>query len=266
MLPFVSFLLNVSTFPSLFWSDATFPLPLLLTASAACAFHLGLALASGHLSGSCVLCACGVFVSRCDSLSVSLSCSLFISLLVCFSIFISVMPICLSDSMLRRHAYLSFLFSVSLPVVSFLVSFLVASVWMYCFSFSAEGHMLLFCLHMVCVCFCCSALRCLSSAGAAGVAVLRVSVSAAGRVFPGVCVRLVSMRFYEKSLRVFDLPEMQTAPLDKLYITVAHLTKRLNAIARAAHATPTADGGTSGRSGKAQTIQGVHTPQTQQYC
>ncbi|OEH75009.1 hypothetical protein cyc_03676 [Cyclospora cayetanensis] len=36
-------------------------------------------------------------------------------------------------------------------------------------------------------------------------------------------------------LRVFDLPEMQTAPLDKLYITVAHLTKRLNAIAQAAN-------------------------------
>lgn len=57
-----------------------------------------------------------------------------------------------------------------------------------------------------------------------------------GRVFPGVCVRLVSSSFYNKCLRVFDLPEMQTAPLDKLYITVAHLTKRLNAIAKAAHA------------------------------
>ncbi|XP_026192372.1 uncharacterized protein LOC34620335 [Cyclospora cayetanensis] len=56
-----------------------------------------------------------------------------------------------------------------------------------------------------------------------------------GRVFPGVCIRLVTSSFYQNCLRVFDLPEMQTAPLDKLYITVAHLTKRLNAIAQAAN-------------------------------
>lgn len=57
----------------------------------------------------------------------------------------------------------------------------------------------------------------------------------AGRVFPGLCIRLVSSSFYKSCLRVFDLPEMQTAPLDKLYITVAHLTKQLNAVALAAN-------------------------------
>ncbi|PFH36294.1 hypothetical protein BESB_044860 [Besnoitia besnoiti] len=52
-----------------------------------------------------------------------------------------------------------------------------------------------------------------------------------GRVFPGLSIRLVSRQFYERCMRRFDPPEMQTAPLEKLYLTVKHLTHRLNRLA-----------------------------------
>nr|PIL97519.1 helicase associated domain (ha2) protein [Toxoplasma gondii COUG] len=52
-----------------------------------------------------------------------------------------------------------------------------------------------------------------------------------GRVFPGLSIRLVSRQFYERCMRRFDPPEMQTAPLEKLYLTVKHLTHSLNRLA-----------------------------------
>ncbi|KEP64132.1 UNVERIFIED_CONTAM: helicase associated domain (ha2) protein [Hammondia hammondi] len=52
-----------------------------------------------------------------------------------------------------------------------------------------------------------------------------------GRVFPGLSIRLVSRQFYERCMRRFDPPEMQTAPLEKLYLTVKHLTHSLNCLA-----------------------------------
>ncbi|PHJ18936.1 helicase associated domain protein [Cystoisospora suis] len=52
-----------------------------------------------------------------------------------------------------------------------------------------------------------------------------------GRVFPGLSIRLVSRQFYEKCMRRFDPPEMQTAPLEKLYLDVKHLADQLNRLA-----------------------------------
>ncbi|CEM27081.1 unnamed protein product [Vitrella brassicaformis CCMP3155] len=50
-----------------------------------------------------------------------------------------------------------------------------------------------------------------------------------GRVFPGVAIRLVSDKFYHNCMSKFDPPEMEVAPLEKLYLQVKHLAVKLNA-------------------------------------
>ncbi|CAE8718243.1 unnamed protein product, partial [Polarella glacialis] len=48
-----------------------------------------------------------------------------------------------------------------------------------------------------------------------------------GRVFEGICIRLFTKQFYENYMVEFDPPEMSTAPLEKLYVNVKHLSSKL---------------------------------------
>ncbi|CAE7223050.1 unnamed protein product, partial [Symbiodinium pilosum] len=48
-----------------------------------------------------------------------------------------------------------------------------------------------------------------------------------GRVFEGVNIRLYTKQFFESYMDEFDPPEMQTAPLEKLYVNVKHLSAKL---------------------------------------
>jgi len=48
-----------------------------------------------------------------------------------------------------------------------------------------------------------------------------------GRVFDGVNIRLFTRWFHDNYLLEFDPPEMQTAPLEKLYVNVKHLSCKL---------------------------------------
>eukprot|EP00931_Biecheleriopsis_adriatica_P048937 TRINITY_DN2828_c0_g2_i1.p1 TRINITY_DN2828_c0_g2~~TRINITY_DN2828_c0_g2_i1.p1 ORF type:complete len:2336 (+),score=540.50 TRINITY_DN2828_c0_g2_i1:45-7052(+) len=48
-----------------------------------------------------------------------------------------------------------------------------------------------------------------------------------GRVFEGVNIRLFTKQFFDTYMHEFDPPEMQTAPLDKLYVNVKHLSAKL---------------------------------------
>merc|ERR1711970_1015334 len=48
-----------------------------------------------------------------------------------------------------------------------------------------------------------------------------------GRVFEGVCIRLFTKSFYDNDMPEFDPPEMLTAPLDKLFVNVKHLSGKL---------------------------------------
>lgn len=50
-----------------------------------------------------------------------------------------------------------------------------------------------------------------------------------GRVFEGVNIRLYTKQFFESYMDEFDPPEMQTAPLEKLYVNVKHLSAKLPA-------------------------------------
>ena len=49
----------------------------------------------------------------------------------------------------------------------------------------------------------------------------------AGRLFPGVNIRLYTQRFYENRMRDFDQAEIETAPLEKIYVQVKALSDRL---------------------------------------
>ena len=48
-----------------------------------------------------------------------------------------------------------------------------------------------------------------------------------GRVFEGICIRLVSKRFFDEVMPEFDLPDMQTSPLTKLYLQAKVISERL---------------------------------------
>eukprot|EP00434_Breviolum_minutum_P033738 symbB.v1.2.029856.t1/scaffold3312.1/size59238/1 len=50
-----------------------------------------------------------------------------------------------------------------------------------------------------------------------------------GRVFEGVNIRLYTKQFFDSYMDEFDPPEMQTAPLEKLYVNVKHLSAKLPA-------------------------------------
>ena len=45
--------------------------------------------------------------------------------------------------------------------------------------------------------------------------------------FAGTCIRLYTKSFFDKYLDEFDPSEMQTAPLEKLYVNVKHLSMKL---------------------------------------
>ncbi|CAJ1328822.1 unnamed protein product [Effrenium voratum] len=49
----------------------------------------------------------------------------------------------------------------------------------------------------------------------------------AGRVFPGVSIRLVPRSFYTQHMTQYDAPEIEQAPLEKLYLNVKQLSQRL---------------------------------------
>ena len=49
----------------------------------------------------------------------------------------------------------------------------------------------------------------------------------AGRVYPGVSIRLVPRSFYTQHMAQYDAPEIEQAPLEKLYLNVKQLSQRL---------------------------------------
>lgn len=49
----------------------------------------------------------------------------------------------------------------------------------------------------------------------------------AGRVYPGVSIRLVPRTFYTQHMAQYDAPEIEQAPLEKLYLNVKQLSQRL---------------------------------------